>query len=113
MSETIKSLLHEALTEPLDAFQHPVHDYHRISCCRMPKLLHEAIEHGVVSLYCVIGVRHQVFSEPDPCKKKLRELDDDNFVVGRLTKILGLGVIAKEITTLDRLLTYPRDDTLH
>ena len=77
MSEIIKSLPHEALTELLDAFQHPVHHHHRVSCCPIAKLLHEVIEHGVVCRYHAIGLREDVFAEPDPCKKGKCELDDD------------------------------------
>src|SRR6267154_5796074 len=56
-SEIIESLQHEPLTQLLDAFQHPVHDHHRVSCYPIPKLLHEVIEHGVVCHYRVIGFR--------------------------------------------------------
>src|SRR6267154_2034732 len=67
-SEIIESLQHEALTQLPDAFQHPVHDHHRVSCCLIAKLLHDSIEHGVVCRYRVIGLREDVSAEPDPCK---------------------------------------------
>src|SRR6267154_5683257 len=69
-SGIIESLQHEALTQLLDAFQHPVHDHHRVSCCPIPKLLHEVIEHGVVCRYGVIGLREDIFAQPDPCKTR-------------------------------------------
>jgi hypothetical protein len=64
----MKSLPHEALTQLLDAFQHPVNGYRRVSRCPIPKLLHEVVEHSVVSLYCVIGFRYGIPAEPDPWK---------------------------------------------
>lgn len=60
MLKNIKSRQHEAPTQLLDAFQHPVHDHHCVPRCPIPKLLHEVIEHDVVSLYSAISLRYDI-----------------------------------------------------